>query len=126
MRDGAESAAALARTALPMCQTDFLDMCEERSLAGKCGNPLCKGPHMWQAPLEETHIDWSTRAVVKTSAPQHWCSDACHAKCAAFAHRLGSSVDRLDVLRKLGHAPGARAPRLSMLNLPQLFRKYCV
>jgi hypothetical protein len=111
LREGAESPAALARIAIPMSEADFLDLCEERALAGRCGSPLCKQPHSWASPEEQTRIDWGTRALVKTTAAQHWCSPGCHAKCAAFAHRLGSPVDRLDILRKLGQTSGVPSVR---------------
>ena len=98
---GAEDARALARLAIPMTETDFLNLCEERALAGKCGNPLCTNPHAYKAPSHTPKIDWATLAMVTVTIEQHWCSNECHAKCAQFAKSLGNAIDRLQVLNRL-------------------------
>ena len=108
-RDGAPDIAALLRAALPMCETDFRALCEERALARKCGNPLCSAPVMPQPPAESAHIDWATLEMVKVSTDRYWCGAACQAKCVKLAKSLGSSFDRLDVLRRL-RPPGAASP----------------
>lgn len=101
VHEGAPDARALARLAVPMTETDFLNMCEERSLAFKCGNPLCTEAHRHQASHDSARIDWNSLAILKVSVDQHWCSKTCHIKCAQFAKSLGNAMDRLDVLHKL-------------------------
>ena len=101
MREGAPSTAAMLRAALPMCEADFLSLCEERALARKCGNPLCGGAPLATKPSEAARIDWSTLELVKVTTRGFWCSKACEAKCVKLAKSLGSPIDRLDVLRRL-------------------------
>jgi hypothetical protein len=98
---GAQDARSLARLAIPMTESDFLNLCEERSLAGKCGNPLCTNQHTYQVPTTSPKIDWTSLSLVTVTVEQHWCSKECHAKCAQFAKSLGNAVDRLKVLSRL-------------------------
>eukprot|EP00892_Ulva_mutabilis_P005188 jgi/Ulvmu1/3040/UM015_0080.1 len=103
--EGAPDVRALARLAVPMTESDFLSMCEERSLAHKCGNPLCAKEHRHMSSQDTACIDWTSLAILKVSVDQHWCSNECHTKCAQFAKSLGNAMDRLDVLQKLKAGP---------------------
>lgn len=101
LHEGASDTRALARLAVPMTETDFLNMCEERSLANKCGNPLCTRGHKHMSKHDTAKIDWESLEILKVSVDQHWCSKECHIKCAQFAKSLGHGMDRLEVLQKL-------------------------
>jgi hypothetical protein len=108
MRTGASDVRTLLCKVLPMSCSDFRNLCEERSLAGKCGNPLCGRPHR-AAPKPPTSscIDWATLEMVRTEEEDFWCSRECHLRCEKLARSLGTAANRLDVLRKLQEpAPG--------------------
>jgi hypothetical protein len=105
LNEGAPGLRTLLKTALPMCEQDFLNLCEERALAHKCGNPLCANAVLTSSPEESVRIDWKTLEMVKVSVDQFWCSTACRVRCCKVARSLGSPVDRLDVLRRLQAPP---------------------
>jgi hypothetical protein len=124
--DGAVDARTLARLAIPMTESDFLNLCEERALAGRCGNPLCSNQHKYSFATGTPKIDWSTLSMVTVAVDQHWCSKECHIKCAQFARSLGSAIDRLEVLQKLSISKRTRfshamhSPLLAHPCLPTL------
>jgi hypothetical protein len=127
MNEGAPDARTLARLAMPMTENDFLSLCEERALAGKCGNPLCYEAHKYVAAVEKAQIDWSSLELVKTSIDQHWCSTLCHIKCAQFARSLGNALDRLEVLRKLRNRTGTHVNhRISLVVARFIFNNVIV
>jgi hypothetical protein len=102
MRDGAPDVRTLLRKVLPMSEADVRNLCEERSLAGKCGNPLCCLPYRpAREPHKSAHIDWVTLEMVKIKKNDFWCSSNCHMRCEKLARSLGTAADRLDVLRTL-------------------------
>lgn len=115
---GADDARSLARLAIPMTESDFLNLCEERALAGKCGNPLCTNKHAYQAPSHTPKINWATLAMVTVTVEQHWCSKECHAMCAQFAKSLGDAVDRLQVLNRLQASTRVLPIHSSSTNIP--------
>lgn len=53
LEHGADDPEQLNKLIAPMSDEELLQVAEERSLAGKCGNPLCVKPFHWDEPRQK-------------------------------------------------------------------------
>ncbi|KAL4423828.1 hypothetical protein ABPG75_001129 [Micractinium tetrahymenae] len=102
MERGAADEAQLWSVARVMSGTEYEQAAEERSLAGKCGNPLCTNPPPPPAPHGGGRygISAAQQAVYDKAAAAEaeaiFCSTACAAEVRRFAARLGSGAQALE------------------------------
>lgn len=91
-----------------MSGQELLQVAEERSLAGKCGNPLCPHPFSWQQRPKVFRV---TGEAISKQDGDCYCSKACDSFMNQLAKQLGNPMDRLSpgVLDRLSQpSHGAR------------------
>ncbi|KAF5835749.1 hypothetical protein DUNSADRAFT_6930 [Dunaliella salina] len=110
LEHGAAGEAELAQRAAPLSGDELMQVAEERSLAGKCGNPRCAAPPL--SAKQQSKGKHSRRGaqhsgrrfmasadkvtLLEEGEEGHrFCGSACHAYIAAHAAMLGDPLQRL-------------------------------
>eukprot|EP00775_Hariotina_reticulata_P001960 gene1960-2287_t len=90
LQHGACDAQQLQQMVAPMSDQELLQVAEERSLAGKCGNPLCSRPYQQQRPLYRV----ADASVYKTEE-DCFCSKPCGSFIKQLAAQLVQPLNRV-------------------------------
>ncbi|WIA32251.1 hypothetical protein OEZ86_003098 [Tetradesmus obliquus] len=108
LEHGAADERQLQQLVAPMSDEELLQVAEERSLAGKCGNPLCSNPFSWQEPRVKYRASADNIHKVEGDC---YCSRACASFTQALAAQLVEPMSRLQpdalqaYLSKPSHRP---------------------
>ncbi|KAJ9529431.1 hypothetical protein QJQ45_013706 [Haematococcus lacustris] len=112
LEGGASSQVQLSQLAAPLTGEELMQVAEERSLAGKCGNPLCAEPASGVAAgagagashtaVAGSRLKTSTQRAVRSGevvelpgSCQFFCGQSCWQQLEEYAAQLGDPLKRL-------------------------------